>query len=274
MDKMASYQTVYSSFQRLIAKWESSHPYNFVCIVNLASAVDQDRLREAAVKTLREFGLGSLGDSKGFDRPLEDLLVVADLERHALDELNAAVPAAIRLAVESDEMVAGVGFSRVAITYRHIFFDGTNSSIFLRRMLLRASGASLPPLVPGEPVRGRGWLRTVGMAEWPALVGRLALDLLRMRRVHARGDGRESPTLSGVFIEHDAGLLRRLRREGDRIGATINDVLVARIVRAIWKIDPPEQMRRRDVAVSMAVSLRSGIEPLLPGVCVALQPVL
>jgi len=257
-----------SSNERLHRAWERQHPYNFVCLVDVTTDVSADSLRSAAIQTLVEFGLSE------YDDAMETLEVIdtADLELHALSELNARVTGPVRLAIQNSR-VGRTGGCRVAITYRHLYFDGTNSTVFMRRTLIRAVGQVPPILELGRFCRGRDWLIANGVWNVPALLGWLALDSVKMRSVYARGDGRESPEIAGFFVDHSPALLSRLRREGDRVGATINDVLLARIARATLAIESSGPGRGRDIAISMAVSLRNGIEPLHPGVCVAVCPV-
>ena len=256
-----------SSIERLHHSWERRHPYNFVCLVDVTTSLSVDRLRSAAIDTLMEFGLCNEDDDR------LDVLEVADLESHALRELNTRVTGLVRLAIQRGDAQAERSGCRVAVTYRHLFFDGTNSTVFMRRTLLRASGCVPPPLELGQFCRGRDLLIANGLWRVPSLLGRLAADSLKMRAVYARGDGRESPEVDAVFVDYSPDLLSRLRREGDRVGATINDVLIARMARAMFAIESDGPGRRCDIAVSMAVSLRNGIEPLLPGVCTAVFPV-
>jgi hypothetical protein len=255
----------YSSIERLHQTWERRHPYNFVCVADVGIRTAAARLRGAAMETLVEFGLGEEDDQDGELEVIE----VDDLELHAVQELNTRMSKPVRLAVLRQEAPAGEEASRIAITFRHLFFDGMNSMVFLRRALLRAHGGVLRPLELGSSLRGRDWLMANGFWRVPGLLGRLALDWFRMRVVYARGDGRESPETDAVFVDAPTDLLGRLRREGDRFGATINDVLIARMARALFAIEACGPGRDRDVAVSMAVSLRNGIEPLNPGVCAA-----
>src|ERR1044071_210318 len=252
----------YSSIERLHQAWERRHPYNFVCVADVAMSASTDRLRRAATETLAEFGLGDEEDAT------PEVVEVDDLERHAILELNARVTAPVRVAVQR-EFSTGERVSRIVITFRHLFFDGMNSMVFLRRVLLRAEGRVLVPLQLGPHLRGRDWLIANGLWRMPGLVGRLAVDWFKMREGYARGDGSESPETDAVFVDAPPDLLSRLRREGDRFGATINDVLIARMARALFAIESCGPGRHRDIAVSMAVSLRNGIEFLNPGVCAA-----
>jgi hypothetical protein len=255
----------YSSIERLHQMWERRHPYNFVCVADVRIEVAAAELRRATTETLAEFGLSDEDDSADALEVIE----VDDLEQHAIQELNARISKPVRLAVLRSKECAKDGVSRIAIAFRHLFFDGMNSMVFLRRVLRRASGDVLRPLELGPSLRGRDWLVANGFWRVPALLGRLAVDWFKMRRVYARGDGRESPEADAVFVEVPADLLARLRREGDRFGATINDVLIARIARAFVAIEACGPGRHSNIAVSMAVSLRNGIEPLNPGVCAA-----
>jgi len=248
--------------------WERRHPYNFVCLVDVTTVLAIDNLRRAAVETLLEFGLWSDRDNLNEIEVVE----VPDLEEHARRELNATLANPVRLAIRS----GGAGdreVCAVAFTYRHLFFDGTSSTVFLRRTLIRANGEQPPLLQLGQFRRGRDFLMENGLWRVPGLLGRLVLDAAKMRSVYARGDGSESPECGSLFVDYRAGLLDRLRREGDRVGATVNDVLLARMARATLVVDSLRNEQRCDIAISMAVSLRNGIEPLDPGVCVAVCPV-
>ena len=255
----------YSSIERLHQMWERRHPYNFVCVADVRMEVSSARLRRATIETLVEFGLGEEEDQDGALEVIE----VDDLEQHAIQELNARINKPVRLAVLRQKASVGEEASRIAVAFRHLFFDGMNSMVFLRRILRRANGDVLRPLELGPSLRGRDWLIANGFWRIPGLLGRLAVDWFRMRVVYARGDGSESPETDAVFIDAPADPLDRLRREGDRYGATINDVLIARMARALFSIEACGPGRDRDIAVSMAVSLRNGIEPLNPGVCAA-----
>lgn len=257
----------YSSIERLHQMWERRHPYNFVFVADVTIGVTQERLRRAAIETLCEFGIGEENEHSALE-----VIEVDDIELHAIQELNARVKRPVRVAVLRACALSGET-SRIAVTFRHLFFDGMNSVVFLRRMLLRAGGDVPRPLELGPSLRGRDWLIANGRWRTPGLFGRLALDWFRMRRVYARGDGSESPETAAVFVNAPRDLLDRLRREADRFGATVNDVLIARMARALFAIEACGPGRRRDIAVSMAVSLRNGIEPLNPGVCAASSPV-
>jgi len=254
--------------ERLHQAWEKRHPYNFVCLVECDAGVDIHSLDRAARTTLDEFGLG---ETVGLVRDTAELGEESSFESHALRELNTRVVGAVRVAIlkRGDARAAR---ARIAVTYRHLFFDGTNSTVFMRRMLLRACGHMPPKLELGRLLRGRDWLMANGLWSLPGLLAALAWDATRMRSVFARGDGSESPEVEGRFLDHSPGLLARLRREGDRVGATINDVLLARMARAAFAMDV-DALRKGNLALSMAVSLRSGLEPLHQGVCVAVAPV-
>jgi hypothetical protein len=269
MERGDKRHVIRSSNERMHRAWERLHPYNFVCLLDVAAGLTVEGLRCAALETLAEFGLC---DEMGDPQPLE-VIEIANVERHALQELNTRVNGPIRLAIQSTGPFAEGAACRVAVTYRHLFFDGTNSTVFIRRMLTRAVGHRLPSLHRGPFYRGRDWLMANGLRKVPALLGNLLLDSVKMQSVYARGDGTESPQFDAVLVDYSPDLLTRLRREGDRVGATINDVLLARMARAMFAMEASGPGRGRDIAISMAVTLRNGIDPLHPGVCVAVYPV-
>ena len=266
-----------SSFQELMRQWEQEYPYNFVCIADARGSVDGDALRQAAIETLAEMRIGDVRFGRGRRycyEPTADVEVrrVASVDADAVSQLNrpflTATP--VRLAVEP----TGDGTTSVAVTFRHVAFDGQSASIFLRRTLLRALGAPLPVLEMGEHLQGRHALVDGFALLHPYFYARIVRDLWRMRSVYSRGRGVAAPDVACRFFARDPLLLTRLRRTADAAGMTVNDAIATRFVTALFDLLEPEfTSQRRTLGVTIPVSLRKGVAPLARGIGVAAFPV-
>ncbi len=270
-----------SSFQELIRRWELVHPYNFVCVADIAGGIDAGLLQKAAADTLTEMRLGAIEFGAGRRYSFNPVTFVEvrqidDVDRDAETELNRPFDdgAPVRVALAPVKPGGTEAISTVSITFRHLAFDGHSASVFARRTLLRAVGADIPRIDIGANQRGRLFLSD-GYA-WlnPQFYFRVVRDFWRMRDVYSRPARGTGPAVSIRFLRQDDQLLTRVRRIADGPGVTVNDILAARFARGLLAIHKSElTAERHTVGLSLAVSLRRGVAPLARGIGVAAFPV-
>jgi 3-deoxy-D-manno-octulosonic-acid transferase len=231
---------------RLCRQWETLHPYNIVEVVELTRPLEGDRLVQAARETLEEMlGVRALLEvEEGFDAE-------AELARPFTD-------------ADAPVRIGCVSPTQVGFTFRHAFFDGAGAVLFLKRSIPQGYGhvpAAMPIAeAPTERMTVRQLLASVR-------------DLLKMRSVASRSGVRGEVGANRLrFLELDPSLCARLRAEGARHGATVTDVLAARLADAMRRIGPCEPGRRSETAIAIAVDLRRG-GPFTRDVAVAWFPV-
>lgn len=267
-----------NSFQQLMQRWSTLHPYNVVDIARLSGSFDPQRLQKAAESVLEEWGIGRLEldpDERRFTyhsgpahvdvQPLAVSVETtsSDLARHATTELNRPFPKNGQFPIRMAG--ANVGNEQyITWTYQHWPLDGSaGKNLFLtimRRYLgLRASsvlclsGRQLPSM------RQAFWRHT-GFRHWLKFARETYQSLRALRHCHAPLCGeRTDLTVEVDAPEIPADALCRLQHEGRRHGVTVNDVLVAGLVAAIFAEIPAslQQTRRRNLAISNIANLRT-----------------
>jgi 3-deoxy-D-manno-octulosonic-acid transferase len=232
---------------RLCRQWETLHPYNIVEIVELTTPLDADRLVQAARETLEEMlGVRARVEvEEGFDAE-------AELARPFTD-------------ADAPVRIGCVSPTQVGFTFRHAFFDGAGAVLFLNRTVQRGYG-HVPAAMPiAEAPTERMTVRQLLAS---------ARDLLKMRSVASRSGVRGETRANRLrFLELDPSLCARLRAEGERHGATVTDVLAARLAEGMRRIGPCGPGRRSETSIAIAVDLRRGRGPFTRDVAVAWFPV-
>lgn len=274
-----------SSFQELMHQWERDYPYNFVCIADVRGTLEHAALRQAALDTLGEMRIGIVHFASKrrywYELPSDvEIQWTDDVETNAVVELNRPFTDGrpLRIVVERPRSnhrgVDAPERAAVAITFRHVAFDGQSGSIFARRMLLRAIGVNVPPMETARHPRGRDWLADGYAWLHPFFCTRIVRDLWTIRSVYSRGRRAALPDVDVRFLQHDALLLTRVRRDADAPGMTVNDALASRFAKGLLYLLKDEFTKQRHtIGLTMAVSLRRGVAPLARGICVAAFPV-
>lgn len=264
-----------NEIQRTMLRWNSVHPYNVVDLVEVLRPVTEGQMRAAAEVVLGELGLGVpfpdnreksavfLGSPDGIEvsaRPLGTGEKTA-LESFLSEELNRPFDvgrdAALRLTC-----LQGASQRFVAMTYQHWVMDGTAAARVFRRILAEALGL---PREHGSrteletPSCDRSFAhRRQGI---PGLAQKLEglRGLLTRTRATAPWQSVSPECRSDVrmlTIPQDS--LDRLRRMARQNGCTVNDCLLATIIRAIGCALPEHKRHawRRNIAICNIADLR------------------
>lgn len=256
-------------FQRLVLAWDRVHPHNAVQALVLAGNEDPARWAAAWPEVIAGLGLGRLevrgkrlryvpvapadcGAPAGLDpRPLEALL--SD-EMNRRFEIGAGLPFRPFLVESGGRFHAGVA-------YFHWACDSVSIRVLLREWLARVHDPSRARARPLRHPAGGYW-RWFGpsAATWsiPSAIRHVKGWLEEVHRL-PRWDADRFTDLSVSVSVHPgpAGMAARLPGAARARGATVNDLLVAAVVRAAEKhLSIRRTARRPDLAVGTIVDLR------------------
>ena len=255
-------------FQRLMTQWSELHPYNAAHVYRIASPADPFSLAEAVRQTFSDTGLGivhldaaSLSYRHETDVAPEIEVVQggADpdsrLARHLTAELNRPFERPTCKPWRFSVLNAEPGSHYVVVTYDHWVADNAAARLVLRHVLDRYCEWNQPEnrhpidLYPGtyrdvfaHRLRGRQLL-SAGMHS--------VSQLLRNRAV-AQMPYSSSRQLSVQYELYRAvsGTIPQLKHFAKSLGATVNDVILAALGRAMTEFLPCRSIRKQQ-AISL-----------------------
>ena len=258
-----------NAFQKLMYQWSELHPYNAVHIYRLKKPLDLPKLHEAVRQTYRANGLGLVEVvPQGWTYrhaidPFPEILVQQrngnaeeTLSRHVTRELNYRFERPrcrpLRFGVVEIDSTAHY----LAVTYDHWVADGVAARLILERVLGHycdiASPAAQRPLdlYPGtyREMFGRQ-LRGV----------RLALATVRsLRQINRNRSAVEVPyssvhqmAVQFQMLSTAPETVARLQHFAHAQGATVHDVILAALARAMARFLPRRALRAGGQALSL-----------------------
>jgi len=268
-------------FQAMMLRWRDLHPYSAVHAVRVDVSLDATRLARDIDRLLEIRGLTGLElDAAGrrFEYrggPNGSTLQVVDgrreprvtLEREMERQLN--LPFARRGRIEPFRFFAvdaGQGFY-LGLAYDHFVAAGDSIVVLLAQLVRRYRA------VVADPNADEPW--PLYPATFRRLLRRHALTLLHgLRRLPAlAGSCRRGvrPRYPGGSEGYNAVRLLRLDppqfaatlREAKRCGVTLNDLVIALLLKAVARrIDPRDpRERRHEIGVASIVNLRGAMGP-------------
>ncbi len=267
--KSLSSWTRLNVFQRLVLSWDRLHPHNAVQALVLAGEEDPGRWAAAWPRTLAALGLGSLerrgsflryarvadadsGAPAGLDpRSLCDLLTEEMNRRFQGDPLMPLRPF---LAEDGGRFHAGVA-------YLHWAADSVSIREVLREWLAQVHDPVRARKGPLHAPKG-GYLRYFGpRAPVWRQTGAIRHSIRWLDAIHRlpRFEAERFGDLSVRVSVHEAppGLAARLKEGARARGATVNDLLVAAVLRGVARHLPLRRTARRpDLAVGTIADLR------------------
>lgn len=266
-------------FQSSMLRWRELHPYCASHVVAIEAAFDQAKLRTAIAEVLEAGGLTGLRLDAARRRfefepgtPNVDLRVLdgagAPFERAASEietTINAPFPRSGRFDPFRFFAVRDANRFLLGLTYDHFIAGGDSIVVLLTDIADRyvnGQDAPLPQLERYPPT-----YKTLFARHAKALVcGVLALPGLlagwrRAIRPHVARP--EDGTNGYVHFALDAPGLGRLREQARAWNVTINDVLLALVLRAVAPIAAQRHHtgRRTEVALASIVNVRADFQP-------------
>ena len=266
-------------FQASMLRWRELHPYCASHVVAVEAALDEDRLRATIAGVLEDCGLTGLAidaDRRRFTfeggKPTVDLRVVdgdgAAFERAAREietTINVPFPRSGRFDPFRFFAVRDGGRFLVGLTYDHFIAGGDSIVVLLTDVADRYAVA--PPHALARLERYPSTYARLFAKHLPQLVrGLLALPGLlagwrsAIRPHVARpGDG----TNGYVHFALDAAGFTRMRAAAKAWKVTVNDVLLAVVLRAVAPLAAQRHHtgRRTQVALASIVNVRADFQP-------------
>jgi NRPS condensation-like uncharacterized protein len=253
-----------NAFQRLMLQWSELHPYNAAHIYRIARPMAPETLAEAVRQTYSATGIGIVDvDTAGltfrYEKDREPDVEVVDggedpesrLAEHLTRELNRRFERPRCKPWRFSTLEAGPDSHYVIATYDHWTADSTAARLILRHVLDRYNDWNVPEnrrpldLYPGtyrevfaHRLRGKGLL-DAGMHSLRQLMGNRSVA--------------QVPYSSSLQMDVRFELYRaaaesvsRLRHFSRSLGATVHDVILAALGRALVEFLPRRAMRRGD----------------------------
>lgn len=265
-------------FQSSMLRWRDLHPYCASHVVAIEAAFDPVRLRTAIESVLHACGLTGLhvdADRRRFEfeprAPSVDLRVLdgtgAAFER-AATEIEATInvpfprsgcfdPFRFFAVRDADRFLLGV-------TYDHFIAGGDSIVVLLTDIADRYLGEAAPlPRLERYPPTYRKLLMTHAKALARGLVALPGLLAAWRRAIRPHVARPEDGTNGYVHFALDAPGFLRLRDQAKRWNATVNDVLLAIVLRAVAPIASRRHHtgRRNQIALASIVNVRADFQP-------------
>lgn len=250
-----------NAFQKVMYQWSELHPYNAVHAYRIAGELRADDLREAMRATYRALGIGIVeiaADRRSYRYEVDDTppLEVIDggddpmavLKTQFARELNTPFARPRCRPMRFTAITGDRGDHYVCVGYDHWVADSVASRLILRHILGRYLDLDLPENERMPVLYPQTYRRVLGRR-----LGRLrmvrgaigAIGRFFRRRAMCRVPY-SSVTHMAVGYQHcttEPGSVERLRQFARSHGATVHDVILAALSRAI-----AEHLPRRAVA--------------------------
>ena len=246
-------------FQRTMLHWNDLHPYNAIDVVKLPGPPDAGRLQRAIDDTLERHGLTGLAMDASRRR-----------YQYRGDRSSAVIEARQSLNAEIERQL-NTGFARgdrfspfrffvvpekdtfyLGLVYFHVVADDAAVTQLMKDIVDAYAGQSEPPAFELYPARSclRGSLRKI--ASLPALI--------RQLKSSCRPPCRDIEDLRNDFVLFTLrpDLLCVLIAAARRLGATVNDLFLAALLKSVSPLAPGRftASRRRNLSVGCIVDVR------------------
>jgi hypothetical protein len=265
-----------NAFQRVMYQWSGLHPYNATHTYKIAGPLELDRLRSAVRETCRFNGLGIVcvaPDGQSYRHEVDhapdvDILMGDDhpenrLTEHLTRELNRPFARPICRPLRFSAIAAGPDYHYVSATYDHWVADSVAARLIVRHVLGRYCKLDIPEnnqplnLYPGtyrEVFAHRlhglrlAAAATHTLCQWPAIraAAQPAYSSVAQMAVHHE------------LYAPSPGTVHRLKALAQSAGATVHDVILAALGRAMARFLPRRSSRSkpRDLALGTIVDTR------------------
>ncbi len=267
-------------FQRTMLRWRELYPYSAVHVVRVERRLDADALVIAIEKQLRAWGLRGLSldpsrrryEYDGVAAPVEFAVVPGggdpdlSLEREIESQLNRAFPAGPAIDPFRFFAVADGTAFHLGLAYDHFVAGGESAIRLLGAIVARyANPAALAEGV--APNRYPPTYRAL-FARDPLLFIRMLAQLPSLveltRRSH-RPRYRDATDVSNGFARFrlKRSEFDRLRAIGRSWGVTLNDLLMALLLRCVepYAAGRLGEPRRREICIGSIVNIRAEFPP-------------
>ena len=263
-----------NSFQRTMLHWNDLHPYNAVMVIRISAALDVARLEKAVNATLAAHGLTHLTLNRragtfqyGGGGANCEIKTVAAGENPATAlaaeieaQLNTAfVPVAGFHPFRFFAVPEPAEFS-LGIVYFHAIADAEAVLLVVRqiaKMFLNGTDAAAFPPLNFEPVRRDGLIgRMFRLAKILAALPAQIAALRSSRRLFCR-DAEDFRNRFNFFTPPPE-TLATLRRTAKAWDVTVNDLLLALLLKSFSRLQPERlnSPRRRNISMGCVVNLR------------------
>ena len=269
-------------FQAAMLRWRGMYPYNAVHVAELPGELDAARLSAAIDAHLTALGIGRLTLDAPRRRyeyaagPVHVALPVLEANGHVLPVLEHEMerhinepfgPAAGESSFEPLRFFAvrNGGSFHVGVSYDHFIAGGDSMVTLLQGIAARYDG-TYPADEPAPGLYPRAYARLFARNALAFYVGQYLLPgmLLRSRRaVRPRYPHGDSKYNAFTSIELAPDVYANVRRTAKRWGVTLNDMLLAMLIRALSAEIPGRlaAKRRREIAIASVINLRGELEP-------------
>jgi hypothetical protein len=255
-------------------QWNDLHPYHAVHVVRLRGHPDAQTIRKGITRTLRAHGLGALTLDRAsrtfrFDAepgPVEVREVapgsdpIESLRQEMEHQLNQRIAVEPAFSPFRFFVIPELETYLLGLTYFHAVADAESVTLLLRQIAGALSGR-IPARVNRldcHPPRHDGFWSSL-IHQGPRKLLGLSADVRRMRRAH-RPPLRDVEDLTNrvQLLHAEPVQLMCLIQSAKRWGVTVNDVLLALLMRAVAPLaaDRLAQSRRRDIALATIVNVR------------------
>ncbi|MEN6559125.1 MAG: condensation domain-containing protein [Thermoguttaceae bacterium] len=264
-----------NAFQRLMLQWSELHPYSAAHIYKIARPSDPGRLVDSLRDTYQELGIGlvevdeiGLSYCHRVDHSPEVAVVrgqdspTARLNEHVTRELNHRFERPCCKPWRFGIVEAGLNSHYVVLTYDHWVADSMAARQILRHVLDRYCGWNRPENRPSLDLYP-GTYREVfaDRLSGPKLLGISSRAVRHWLRSHstARIPYSSSEQMDIRYELHGtaSGTVPRLRHFAHSLGATVHDVILAALGRAMAEHLPCRALRQKQsMALGTIVNVR------------------
>ena len=277
-EKPRSWQGRLNTFQKTMLDWNSLHAYNAVHVARVPGVPDQQRLRSAIEKAINARSLAglTLSHSRGTycycgRGPTPEIKILEcgkglreSLAKEIEWNLNAPFNMAGPFSPFRFFVATGNGYFHLGIAYLHAVADAESVVLLLRDSIGNFTGnqEQVRPEIPGggragqkNLLRSKPGIFLRKMAEFPS-------QLVNLRR-SCRPMYRDATDLSNGFVLFpvEPELLRRLVQASKSWGTTVNDVLLALLMKSCTPLAVlrAQTGRRTRISVGCIVNARKDI---------------
>lgn len=283
----AGFQVPLGDFQRLMLAWNEQLPFHVVDVVEIRGKLDAAVLRLAANAELLESGISDarvdvasgVCTYRALPCEIEVTAVVPPVHESLGAALSRQTTAELRRPFQLNVdpllrfwIMEHAGQSYLGMTWQHWMGDGMAAGDLLHRIIARAQGWPID-----RPTALHDWTAAdakAAFAPWFTWRRKLRHAWETIRTVgtssqvaQLRRDQGELPPPSVHVLALPEDALARVRRAGQLLQATVNDVLIAVTARALADAMPGSQRHwwQRRMRIGNIVDLRPSGSPMLDG---------
>ncbi len=265
-----------NAIQHMMLQWSQTHPYNACHLYKLAGRADAERLQVAVQDAFAFNRLGAVelaedgrhytiatGSAPDIEAPEGTGDSDDDVRRHVARALNRPFPRPRCHPLRFALIPYDANSHWLAATYDHWTADSVASRLVLRHVLGRYLGLEIPassqPLTSytgtyRDAFKGElGWNRVI-----PSVLNTVRRSVFQSPTAHPACFSMSDMTVDYRLCSTAPGTVARLRKYARSLDATVHDVMLAALARALARHLPRRlwRGRPRDVALGTIVNTR------------------